>query len=99
VHAIAVKLAGNDVGEIAVPHVVGALGQSDALDLAPAFLVEQAQFDLLGMGTEQREVRAATVPGRAKRMGFPGLNAIRPQERNRGQQAVGGQDAAPDSPQ
>ena len=68
VHAIAVELARHDVAEIAVPDILGALRQRDALELAPALVVEQAKLDLLGIGGKQREVRAAPVPGRAQRM-------------------------------
>ena len=37
--------------------------------------IEQAELDLLGVGREQREVHAASVPGRPKRMGQPGFDA------------------------
>ena len=46
VHAIAVELARYDVVEIAVPDILGPLGQRDALELAPALAVEQAELDL-----------------------------------------------------
>ncbi len=49
VHAIAVELARDDVGQIAMPDVIGALGERDAFQLAPAWPVEQAQLDLFGM--------------------------------------------------
>ena len=48
VHAIAVELAGLRVGQIAVPDILGALRQRDALDLAPSGRIEQAELDLLG---------------------------------------------------
>ena len=96
VHAIAVELAGLRVGQVAVPDILGALRQRDAVDLVPPGLVEQAQFDLLGGAGEQREVGAATVPGGAKRMRRAGRDAaIRLQERDRRQQAVEGQGATP----
>ena len=63
VHAIAVELAGRDVVQIAVPDVFGALGQFDALELAAALAVEQAQLDLLRIGREQRKIGAPAVPG------------------------------------
>ena len=66
--AVAVELAGRDVVEIAVPDVLGALRQRDALELAPALTVEQAKLDLFGIRGEQREVGSAPVPGRAERM-------------------------------
>jgi hypothetical protein len=62
VHAVAVKLARRDVRQIDVPHVVGALRQHDALDLALAFAIEQAQFDFRRIGGEQSEIGAAAVP-------------------------------------
>ena len=65
-HAIAVELARRHVVEIAVPDVLAALGQLDALDLAPALLIEQAKLHLLGSRGEQRKVGSAAVPGRAK---------------------------------
>ena len=67
-HPIAIELARLRVRQIAVPDVVGALRQGDALDLVAPGLVEQAQLDLLGACGEQREIRAAAVPGRAERM-------------------------------
>ena len=72
VHAVAVELARRDVGQIAVPDIVGALRQRDALELARALAVEQAELDLRRIGGEQREVGAAAVPGRAERMRRPG---------------------------
>ncbi len=68
VHAIAVKLSGRDVVEVAVPDVLGALGQRHAMQFAPALIVEQAQFHLFGIGGEEGEVGAAPVPRRAERM-------------------------------
>ena len=46
VDAIAVELPGRDVVQIAVPDVLGALGQFDAFEFAAALAVEQAQLDL-----------------------------------------------------
>jgi hypothetical protein len=51
-----------------MPDIVGPLWQRDALEFAAALMIEQAQFDLFGMCREQREVGAATGPGRAQRM-------------------------------
>ena len=96
VDAIAVELARLRVGQIAVPDVFGALRQRDAVDLVPPALVEQAKLDLLGGAGEQREVRAAAVPGRAERMRRARRDApVRLQERDRRQQAVEGQGATP----
>ena len=62
VNAIAVKLSGRYVVEIAVPDVLGALRQFDPLELAAAQAVEQAKLDLLRVGREQRKVGAPSVP-------------------------------------
>src|SRR5579871_4267898 len=62
VDAIAIELAGRDVVEIAVPDVLSALGQFDTFELAAALAVEQAEFDLLCIGGEQREIGAAAIP-------------------------------------
>jgi hypothetical protein len=72
VHAIAVALARADAGQVDVPGQRGVLHHRDALLLAR--LVEQAELDALGVLAEQREVRAATVPGRAEgsRIAGPG---------------------------
>ena len=56
------RAARGDVVEIAVPDVLGALGQFDPLELAAALAVEQAQLDLFRIGREQREVGAPSVP-------------------------------------
>ena len=69
VHAIAVDRARPRIGQVTVPDLVGILRQGDALDLAPAALVEQAELDLGGVGREQGEVDAQPVPGGAKRIG------------------------------
>src|SRR6185437_16683685 len=54
------------VVQIAVPDVLAALRQLDALELTAALIVEQAQLDLLGVGGEQREVGAAAIPACAE---------------------------------
>ncbi|MNU90348.1 hypothetical protein D3C71_802130 [compost metagenome] len=66
VHAIAVALARAGVGQVAVPYLVGVLGQDDPLHLTPP-LVEQAQLHAGGMAAVEREVDAHPVPGRAQR--------------------------------
>src|ERR1051326_1906183 len=68
VHPVAVELPRRDIGEIAVPDVLGALGQRDASGLAAAVAVEQAQLDLLGIGGKQRKVGTAPIPRRAQRV-------------------------------
>ena len=67
VDAVAVELPGPHVGQIAVPDLVGVFGQRDAVGLAPALLVEEAQLDLGGIGGEQREIDAAAIPRRPAR--------------------------------
>ena len=66
VNAIAVELPGRDVVQIAVPDVLGALRQFDALEFAAALAVEQAKLDLLRIGGEQRKVGAPAVPACAE---------------------------------
>ena len=39
--AIAVELGGQNIGQVAVPHLIGVLGQRDPLEFTPAVLVEQ----------------------------------------------------------
>ncbi len=73
-HSIAVDGAGAHIDQVAVPDLVGVLGQLDALDLGLTVGVEQAQLDLGGIGGEQREVRALPVPERTSGMGRPSRN-------------------------
>ena len=72
VHAIAVQRRRTDAGHVAVPDLVGVLGQLDPLQLAVARRVEQADLDLGGVGGEQAEVDPLAVPGGAagKRRSF-----------------------------
>ena len=74
VDAIAVELARADVGQVAVPDLVGVLGQHDPLQLALAAGIEQAELDLLGIGAEQGEVDAPAIEGGAQRIGGTGPN-------------------------
>src|SRR5438128_1600630 len=62
VHAVAVELAGRYVGQVAVPDVVAAIRQREALELAPPLGIEQAQIDLLGIGREQGKVGSPPIP-------------------------------------
>ncbi len=68
VHAIAVELAGLDVGQIHVPGPVRSLADPDAR-LVLARRVEQAQLDRFRAFREQREIDAAPVTGRPSREG------------------------------
>jgi hypothetical protein len=67
--AVAVGRAWPRIGEVAVPDLVGIFGQIDALDLALAAGVEQAELDLGRVRREQGEVDAQAVPGGAERVG------------------------------
>ena len=75
VRAQAVELAGAEVGKVAVPDLVGELRQRDAVGLAPALGVEEAELDPRGMGGEDRDVDAGAVPGGAERKGQSGGDA------------------------
>jgi hypothetical protein len=52
-----------------VPDLVGDFPKFDALDLALAAVVEQAQLDFGRVGGEQREIDPEPSPGRAEREG------------------------------
>jgi len=65
VDAIAVDLPRVRVRQVAVPDLVGVLGQLDALDFGLALVVEQAQLDLCRVRREDGEVDAKAVPGGA----------------------------------
>jgi hypothetical protein len=68
VDAIAVERAGPDVGQVAVPDLVGELGQRDPLELLLAAGVEEADLDLRRVRREEREVDALAVPRRSARI-------------------------------
>jgi hypothetical protein len=70
---IAVELAGSRFGQVAVPDLIGLLGQADALQLAPTATIEEAQLDGLGRLGEQGEVDAGAVVA-----GPQGVGASRP---------------------
>src|SRR3569833_716552 len=69
VDAITVAQAGPGFGQVAVPNLVGFFRYFDALDFAPALIVEQAQLDFLCAFREQREIDTFAVPVGAKRIG------------------------------
>ncbi len=75
VHAVAVELARPDLGQVAVPDLVGEFGQRDPLGLAPSLRIEEAELDLLRVGGEDGEIDPASIPGRAKGMRQTGLDA------------------------
>ena len=58
-----------------MPDLIGILGQHQALDLALTGRVEQAEFDLFGMGGKEREIDAFAIPVGTKRVGFAGPHA------------------------
>jgi hypothetical protein len=61
--AVPVRLPRPRVREIAVPDEVGALAQLQALELAAAFRLEQAELDALGALGIEGEIDARAVPG------------------------------------
>ena len=58
-----------------MPDVLGALGQFDALDLAPALAVEQTKLDLLRVGGKQREIGPPSVPACTEARGRSGCQS------------------------
>ncbi len=66
VHPVAVTLPGPHVRQVAVPDLVGVLGQRDTLDFTVA-RVEQAEFHPGSVPRVQREVHTQAVPGRPQR--------------------------------
>ncbi len=67
--AVTVDRARSRIRQIAVPDLVGVLRQHDALDLALAGGVEQAELDFCRMRREQGEIDAQAIPRGAERMG------------------------------
>ncbi len=76
VHPVGVHRVGAEIAQVAVPHLVGELGQLDAVELAPARLVEQAQLHPGGVRGEEREVDPEPVPGGAQGVGQAFRDAI-----------------------
>ena len=68
VHTIAVERSGTRLGKVAVEHLVAALANTYALQLAAAGRVEDAKIDGLAMLGEQRKVDARAVPVGATRV-------------------------------
>ena len=69
VDAIAINRAWPRIWKVAVPHLVGVLGELDPFELAAACVVEQAKLDLCRVGGEQRKIDAEAIPRRAARVG------------------------------
>ncbi|MOA29840.1 hypothetical protein D3C78_1508800 [compost metagenome] len=76
-HTVAVDQPGVSVGQVAVVDLVGVFRQLDAFDFLLAGGVEQAQFDLGGVGREQREVDPQAIPGCPQGEGQAFANARR----------------------
>src|SRR5258708_3525032 len=68
VHPVAVDMARHDVVEIAVPDVLGPLGERNPFKLAPALAVEQTKLDFLRICGKQREIGSAPVPTGSERV-------------------------------
>ncbi|MNM24079.1 hypothetical protein D3C81_345030 [compost metagenome] len=75
IYPIAIDQARVRVRQVAMVDLVGVFGQFDALDLVFAAGVEQAQFDLGGVGREQGEVDAQAIPVGAEGKGQAFANA------------------------
>ena len=76
VHAIAVEHPRPRFRQIAMPHLVGALGERDALHFAPAG-IEQAQLDLVGVLSENSAKLTPSPSQVAPRgSGRPGHTAV-----------------------
>ncbi|MNS14821.1 hypothetical protein D3C72_464460 [compost metagenome] len=69
VDAVAVDQPRMGVGQVAVVDLVGVFRQFDAFDLHFAGVVENAQFDLGGVGGKQGEIDTQPIPGRTQRKG------------------------------
>jgi hypothetical protein len=72
VAAVSIKLPRSDIGKIAVPDLVGVLGQRDPRVFTARHRVEQAELDPFGMRREDGEVDPLAVPSCAARIGKPG---------------------------
>src|SRR5436190_17565761 len=72
VNAVAVGLSWQHIIKIAVPDILGPLGERYAFDFATAMAIEQTELDPFGVGGKEREVRSAAVPSRPQGMRLPG---------------------------
>src|SRR5215207_3819011 len=64
-HAISIEPAGAGFWQVAVPGLVRAFAQLDALQLTPAVRIEQTQLDSGGVRGEHGKIHAFAIPGRA----------------------------------
>src|ERR1700747_803649 len=83
VNPVTVELSRRDIIEVAVPDILGAFRQRDALDLAASMAVEQAKLDLFGVCRKQREIASAPVPCGSPRMPRAGRNHTTAPEREK----------------
>ncbi len=74
VHAVTINRVRADIGEIAVPNLIGIFGEFDAIELLSSGLIKDADLDFGGVRGKDREVGALAVPGSAARVGQPFLN-------------------------
>src|SRR5207245_10352185 len=74
VNPVTLELSRRDIIDVAVPDILGAFWQCDALNLAAAMAVEQAKLDLFGVCRKQRETASAPVPCGSQRMRRTGRN-------------------------
>ncbi len=77
INTVAVDQPRVSVGQIAVVDLVGVFRKLDTLQLHFTGRIEQAEFDFGGVGREQGEVDAQTVPAGTERKGKPFTNARR----------------------
>lgn len=68
VNAIAVESSRTNIGQIAVPDLIGVFGQFDTGGFLAAVGAEQAQLDPLRVGGKQGKIGARTIKGGAQRM-------------------------------
>ncbi|VVO70325.1 hypothetical protein PS732_01289 [Pseudomonas fluorescens] len=69
INAVAVDHPRVRVGQVAVIDLVGVFREFDAFELDFACIIEDAQFNLGGVGGEQGKVHPQAIPGRAEREG------------------------------
>jgi hypothetical protein len=69
-------LARPNIGQIAVPDLIGPLAKQDLVGFdAVCLVVEQAELDSVGALREQGEVHSFAVPRRSERIGLARPNA------------------------
>src|SRR5262249_6904614 len=61
-HPIAIELPRHHIAEIAMPDILGAFRQRDALHLPPAMAIKEAQLDFFGIRRKKCEICSAPVP-------------------------------------